>query len=179
MAHSAAYNRQNSYKTSQKLGRISRMSVTSVRSDEEALIDNEVEEVSKKPGFGALMKLNAPEWYWIILAIIAATMVSGSFPTFAIYFGEMIAVLSEPTDQMVDDAVFWSCMFLVLGGTIGIGFALEMLFLSISGENLTERLRYTVFESILEQDIEYFDRPDNSTGALTAKLSKDASLIQG
>jgi len=153
--------------------------------DEESLtadgenVESEEKEKKKLPGFGALMKLNSPEWYWIVLGSIAATMVSGSFPTFSIYFGEMISVLSEPTDKMLEDSKFWSAMFLVLGGTIGVGFALEMLFLSISGECLTERLRTKCFESIMKQDIEFFDKSENSTGSLTAKLAKDASLIQG
>ncbi|XP_075252634.1 ATP-dependent translocase ABCB1-like isoform X2 [Convolutriloba macropyga] len=171
---------QDSDKTSKKNKKYAKMS-----QDEESLTaDDEDDEIALKteetlPGFGTLLKLNSPEWFWILLGSIAATMVSGSFPTFSIYFGEMIGVLREPPDQMLDDSVFWSLMFLVLGGTIGVGFMLEMLFLSVSGECLTERLRTQCFESILKQDIEFFDKSANSTGALTAKLAKDASLIQG
>ncbi|XP_075244761.1 ATP-dependent translocase ABCB1-like isoform X2 [Convolutriloba macropyga] len=179
---SIAFQRQDSNRSQKKLSRsrkFSRMSVSSQRTDEEALIDpDSSEQKQSRPGFGALLKLNSPEWYWIILASIAATMVSGAFPVFSIFFGEMIGVLSNEA-TMLHDSIFWSCMFLVLGGVIGSGFAMEMLFLAISGEKLTERLRYTVFESFIEQDIEFFDKADNSTGALTAKLAKDASLIQG
>ena len=160
-------------------GKYTKLSRASQEDPETGAEETEEVEVTKMPSFGTLLKLNSAEWPWILLGSIAATLVSGSFPTFSIYFGEMIKVLSEPVDQMLDDSVFWSCMFLVLGGTIGVGFALEMLFLSISGEKLTERLRYSCFESIIGQDIEFFDKADNSTGSLTAKLAKDAALIQG
>jgi len=47
------------------------------------------------------------------------------------------------------------------------------------GENLTIRLRRQVFEAMLSQEMGWFDRKENSTGALCAKLSGDASKVQG
>jgi ATP-binding cassette subfamily B (MDR/TAP) protein 1 len=41
------------------------------------------------------------------------------------------------------------------------------------------RLRNMTFKALLRQEISFFDNHDNSTGALTTRLSTDASAIQG
>ena len=51
--------------------------------------------------------------------------------------------------------------------------------LTLAGEKLTFRLRILSFRSILQQKIEWFDRLENSVGALCVRLSSDASAIQG
>ena len=35
------------------------------------------------------------------------------------------------------------------------------------------------FRALLRQEIAYFDLPQHSTGALTARLASDASAVQG
>lgn len=49
----------------------------------------------------------------------------------------------------------------------------------VAGEKLTERLRYKVFTQLLKQDISFYDDKENSTGALCARLSGEAALVQG
>lgn len=48
-----------------------------------------------------------------------------------------------------------------------------------SGELLTRRLRKIGFQSMLGQDIGWFDDRKNSPGALTTRLATDASQVQG
>ncbi|CAF1320387.1 unnamed protein product [Rotaria sp. Silwood1] len=49
---------------------------------------------------------------------------------------------------------------------------------AISGSKLTQRIRSKAFACLLRQEIAYFDRPENSSGAICARLSSDASAIQ-
>ena len=162
-------------KSIKKSGRYSRVSVA--ESDSVAVGDeNDTEQL---PGFGALLRLNKPEWHFILFACIAAIATSGSVPVFAVFLGEMTKTLAETdTHKMLHDSHLWSLMFLVLGSVIGLGLIVQMAMLAVSGERLTERLRLQVFKSILNQDKEFFDSPSNTTGALTAKLAQDASIIQ-
>ena len=46
-----------------------------------------------------------------------------------------------------------------------------MIMIKCLGENLTIRLRREVFEAMLSQEMGWFDRKENSTGALWGKLS--------
>lgn len=39
-----------------------------------------------------LLKINSPEWFYILIGCIAAVFVGASFPTFAILFGEFYGV---------------------------------------------------------------------------------------
>ncbi|CAF3947562.1 unnamed protein product [Rotaria magnacalcarata] len=48
-----------------------------------------------------------------------------------------------------------------------------------SGEALTKRLRSKAFQAILHQDMTFFDREENSTGALCTRLATEASAVQG
>lgn len=48
-----------------------------------------------------------------------------------------------------------------------------------SGEALTKRLRSKAFQSILRQDVSYFDEKEHSTGALCTRLATEASAVQG
>ena len=56
---------------------------------------------------------------------------------------------------------------------------LQVINLGFAGERLTERLRKQMFQAMLRQDMSWFDRRSNSTGALTTRLANDASEIQG
>ncbi len=49
----------------------------------------------------------------------------------------------------------------------------------IAGERLTMRLRKMAFAAILRQEIAWFDKSEDSTGSLCARLSSDAANVQG
>ena len=50
---------------------------------------------------------------------------------------------------------------------------------SVSGENLTARLRELSFKAMLRQEIGWHDLEQNSTGILTTRLAQDAARVQG
>jgi len=56
---------------------------------------------------------------------------------------------------------------------------LQLYSFGLMGENLTKRLRQLSFAAILRQNIGFFDLSENSTGALSVKLAKDASYVEG
>ena len=56
---------------------------------------------------------------------------------------------------------------------------LQTVTLSIAGERLTVRLRINTFTAMLRQEIGWYDRRENSTGALTQRLATDASEVKG
>ncbi len=57
--------------------------------------------------------------------------------------------------------------------------SLQAYMLAISGEFLTMRLRSMAFKAYLRQEIGYFDDHKNNVGAVTTRLSTDASAVQG
>ena len=63
----------------------------------------------------------------------------------------LIQVFTLPVDEMKEEARFWSLMFLALGATMFFGNLFSMWMFSISGENLTMRLRSRAFRCMLRQ----------------------------
>lgn len=69
------------------------------------------------------------------------------------------------------------CLFsiLVLGcATIVIGY-FQVTFWSLAAERQTRRLRETLFRSILDKEISYFDI--NKTGQLNTRLAEDVNQV--
>ncbi|CAF1108583.1 unnamed protein product [Rotaria sordida] len=74
--------------------------------------------------------------------------------------------------------VLTSFLFLLLGvGLFILGFFQYTAF-AISGSKLTQRIRSKAFACLLRQEVAYFDRPENSSGAICTRLSSHASAIQ-
>ena len=126
-----------------------------------------------------LLSYNRPEMKFIIIGGFCAIATGVTMPAFAVIFSEMVNVLSKPQDEVEDDSVFWSMMFLVIAVGSGLFYFIQVYFLSVAGAKLTSRLRQLTFENILKMDISWFDKPDNSSGALTSRLASDASLVEG
>ncbi|CAF4666444.1 unnamed protein product [Rotaria socialis] len=74
--------------------------------------------------------------------------------------------------------LIFSIIFLLLGvATFAIRF-LQFTAFAVSGSKLTERIRVKTFECLLRQEVAYFDRPENSCGAVCTRLSSDGSAVQ-
>ena len=82
-------------------------------------------------------------------------------------------------DGLMDEVIFWACMFIAMGGAEMIFHSLAGWIFGLSGENLTKRLRQKSFQTYVTMEVGFFDRPENSTGAMTARLAADASKVQG
>ncbi|XP_077979292.1 ATP-dependent translocase ABCB1-like [Glandiceps talaboti] len=130
-------------------------------------------------GMSRIMKMNRPEWPYILGGSLAAVLNGAVQPAFAIIFSKIISVFALPEDQIEEEAELFCILFVVIGVASGIAFVLQSSFFGKSGEELTLRLRHLSFTAMLKQEIGWFDDSKNSTGALTTRLATDASLVQG
>ncbi|XP_052821017.1 ATP-dependent translocase ABCB1-like isoform X1 [Mya arenaria] len=132
------------------------------------------QETAPKSGFCSMLRENRKEWPLIVLGCIAAAVNGATMPVFAVFFSEMIKVFINRGEN----GLFWSMMFLVLGGTQFLTLTIQTVSFGYSGETLTKRLRLKTFNAFLRQDVAYFDDAKHSTGALTTRLATDASLVK-
>ncbi|XP_025081232.1 multidrug resistance protein 1-like [Pomacea canaliculata] len=130
------------------------------------------------PGFFHILSYNAKEWPFIFFGCFAAILNGATMPLFAVFFSKIIAVFSEKGDDLLDGGVFWSLMFVALGGLNLFTNIIQNYSFGQSGERLTKRLRLLTFQNLLRQDVAYFDDPRHATGALTARLATDASIVK-
>ncbi|ORX80635.1 multidrug resistance protein MDR [Basidiobolus meristosporus CBS 931.73] len=125
-----------------------------------------------------VFSLNMREVGFICGGLFGA-IVSGSIhPIYAIVFSQIMKVFAKP-EVDIDDMNFWSLIFLVIGIVSFFAQLIQVSFFGISGERLTERIRNMLFASIMRQEIGWFDRENNSTGALVSALATDATNVQG
>ncbi|KAI8055019.1 multidrug resistance protein 1 [Syncephalis plumigaleata] len=130
--------------------------------------------------FRRVMRLNRPEFRYIIPALIGAMVDGAIMPSFAIIFSEVLKALMNPDfAQMRKDANFWALMFVVLGIATFFAVFCRIGMFIISGEHLVHRIRKLTFAAMLRQEMGFFDDRLNSTGVLCAKLSTEAEMVNG
>ncbi|KAF8696110.1 hypothetical protein HU200_037000 [Digitaria exilis] len=134
--------------------------------------------VLKKAPIRRLFKLNMPEVLVLLLGSIAASVHGVIFPLFGILMSGVIKSFYEPPDKLKKDTSFWALISVVLGVGCLISVPAEYFLFAIAGGKLIERIRTLTFQSILPQEVAWFDKASNSSGALGTRLSVDALNIR-
>jgi ATP-binding cassette subfamily B (MDR/TAP) protein 1 len=118
--------------------------------------------VLKKAPIGRLFKLNMPEVPVLLLGSIAASVHGVVFPLFGILMSGIIKSFYEPPDKMRKDTSFWALISVVLGITCLISVPAQYFLFAVAGGKLIERIRALSFQSIVRQEIAWFDNASNS-----------------
>ncbi|KAM9852100.1 ATP-dependent translocase ABCB1 [Aulostomus maculatus] len=130
--------------------------------------------------FLKVMRLNLPEWPYILVGTICAVINGVMQPVFAIIFSKIISVFAEPDQEVVRErSLFFSLMFAAIGAISFVTMFLQGFCFGKSGEILTLKLRLAAFKSMMRQDLGWYDDAKNSVGALTTRLATDAAQVQG
>jgi len=126
-----------------------------------------------------IMLKEHPDLYpWYILISIVYLTVGGTQPAQAIIFSRLIRVFTLTGSEGQNQADFYALMFFVLALVNLVAYFLIGVAYNTLGQTLTHRYRKEMIERIIHFDHDFFDRPENSSGALTAKLSSVPSAVQ-
>ncbi|OQU93656.1 ABC transporter transmembrane domain-containing protein [Cladophialophora immunda] len=117
--------------------------------------------------------------YWCFFVSTVASLIGGgTYPAQAVLFSRLLTIFQLTGKQARDRADFYSLMFFVVAlGNLVAYFTIGWI-CNIIGQTVTHRYRSEMFERVLDQDIEFFDLPDNTSGALTSKLSTLPNQLQ-
>ncbi|KAF7716324.1 ABC transporter [Penicillium ucsense] len=129
-----------------------------------------------------IASFNKEEWKYLVVGLVFSCLAGGGQPTQAFLYAKAISSLSLPPSQwgkLRSDANFWSLMFLVVGIVQFITFSINGIAFAYCSERLIHKARSKAFRSMLRQDINFFDREENSTGALTSFLSTETKHLSG
>uniref|UniRef100_A0A8C5D1Z3 ATP-binding cassette, sub-family B (MDR/TAP), member 4 n=1 Tax=Gadus morhua TaxID=8049 RepID=A0A8C5D1Z3_GADMO len=130
--------------------------------------------------FLKVLRLNLPEWPYIVVGLICATINGAIQPLFAILFSKIVAVFSEPNKDVVrEKSALFSILFAVIGVVSFFTLFLQGYCFGKAGEILTMKLRLRAFTAMMRQDLGWYDDPKNSVGSLTTRLATDAAQVQG
>ncbi|XP_018648325.1 putative multidrug resistance protein 1, 2, 3 (p glycoprotein 1, 2, 3) [Schistosoma mansoni] len=126
-----------------------------------------------------ILKLNRPELPLIVLGCICCVISGTTQPAFAILYTEMYSIfpLRSNPDLLFSRLTVVCGMMLVIGVLRFVANISQSLFFGKSGGILISRIRLKVFESMLNQEVGWFDKPENQPGILAAKLANDAMRV--
>ncbi|XP_007944027.1 bile salt export pump [Orycteropus afer afer] len=143
-------------------------------------MDIPVEEEVEPAPVRRILKFNAPEWPYMLVGSVSASVNGTVTPLYAFLFSEILGTFSIPDKEEQRSQINGVCLlFVALGIVSFITQFLQGYTFAKSGELLTKRLRKFGFKAILGQNIGWFDDLRNSPGALTIRLATDASQVQG
>ena len=118
-------------------------------------------------------------WPIFLVGFIASVAGGGLFPSQAVLFGKSIPTLQlPPGSDLVSRGNFWALMYFVLGlGVLccylGVGF-----FWTIAAFHVTRFYRREYFDSMLRQDISFFDLAGHAAADMTSHLSLHPQRLQ-
>ena len=125
---------------------------------------------------------NKKEVHFMLLGLMFSIIAGGGNPTQSVLFAQAIVALSLPPSmysKLRHDADFWCLMYLMLGFTQIISFGVQGISFAYCSERLVHRARDKAFRSMLRQDIAFFDKEENTAGALTSFLSTETTHLAG
>lgn len=125
---------------------------------------------------------NRKEVHFMLIGLLFSIVAGGGNPTQAVFFAKSIVALSLPPrlySKLRGDANFWSLMYLMLALVQILALTVQGIAFAYCSERLVHRARDKAFRTILRQDIAFFDREENSAGALTTFLSTETTHLAG
>ncbi|XP_010013816.1 PREDICTED: multidrug resistance protein 1-like [Nestor notabilis] len=130
--------------------------------------------------YSRILALNKPEWLYVLLGVIAAAVLGGIYPAFALVYGKVIGAFQETDpEKRSKNTLLLSLMFLLLGVITLAAYIVQGFMFGKSGEILTMRLRSLSFKTLLQQEIGWYDDQKNAVGVLLTRLATDASQVKG
>ena len=147
---------------------------------------------SRKPSSGSQYSLwtlikvvgsfNKKEGHIMLVGLLFSVIAGAGNPTQAVFFAKEVVAMSLPPQSysiLRHDANFWSLMYLMLGFVQLLSFSVQGVAFAYCSERLVHRARDQAFRSMLRQDIAFFDKVENTAGALTSFLSTETTHLAG
>jgi ATP-binding cassette, subfamily B (MDR/TAP), member 1 len=115
----------------------------------------------KKAPISRLFYLNKPEAFVLALGSLTAAMHGVIFPIYGTLISTGIKVFYEPREVLLKDSRFWASMFVVLASCAFLLIPIEYFLFGLAGGKLVERIRSMTFQSVMRQEINWFDKPEH------------------
>ncbi|KAJ9551428.1 hypothetical protein OSB04_015473 [Centaurea solstitialis] len=142
-------------------------------------ISNTANREAPVPSVKRLLAMNAPEWREALFGSLGAVLFGAVQPVYAFTMGSMISVyfLADHHEIKHKTMVYGLCFVGLAVFSMVINVVQHYNFAAM-GERLTKRVRERMLAKILTFEIGWFDRDENSSGAICSRLAKDASVVR-
>ncbi|CAL9248273.1 unnamed protein product [Arabidopsis halleri] len=131
------------------------------------------------PSFKRLMAMNRPEWKHALYGFLGAALFGAVQPIYAYSTGSMISVYFLTNhDQIKEKTRIYVLLFVGLALFTFLSTVSQHYCFAYMGEYLTKRIREHMLRKILTFEINWFDKEENSSGAICSRLAKDANVVR-
>lgn len=153
----------------------------------------------KQQGLVSVVKrliFDNPDLKWaFFMMFIGCVLGCAAFPGQAILLAKVMDVFALTGQEMVDRGNFFASMFIVLAAGLFVAYFLlgwwcniisqvkSSLSLRLSKrvlttfQSLSHKYRRQILSDMLRQDLQFFDRPENNTGALASRVDSNPQAI--
>jgi ATP-binding cassette subfamily B (MDR/TAP) protein 1 len=149
-----------------------------------AHVQSDQPELSETMGYGLLkclgllIKEQPTLWYLYVITAIVSIFGGGTLAVQAVLFSRTFNVFQMTGSEAVSEGDFWALMFFVVAiANWFLYFSLGCV-CNIISQKVTRRYRQELFENTVKQDIAFFDKENNATGAITSRLARCATDLQ-
>ncbi|KAH6821526.1 ABC transporter family protein [Perilla frutescens var. hirtella] len=126
-----------------------------------------------------LFQMNSPEWKQTLLGCLGAVGFGAVQPINAYCMGALVsAYFGDRNSKIKSETRFYCFIFLSIGVVTFFSNIIQHYNFAVMGERLTRRLREMILEKILSYEIGWFDRDENTSAAICARLSTEANLVR-
>ncbi|EGC42005.1 multidrug resistance protein [Histoplasma capsulatum var. duboisii H88] len=113
-----------------------------------------------------------------VLVVISCIAGGLTYPAQAVLFSRLVSVFTLQGSAMLDRGDFFSLMFFMVAIGNFIAYFLLGYVSNRIAQVVNHRFRLEIFETILRQDMEFFDKPENAVGSLTSNLTTKPTQLQ-
>ncbi|KZV17232.1 ABC transporter B family member 15-like [Dorcoceras hygrometricum] len=165
--------------SSRRLAMVSRSSSANSAALRDLAPVTPADQVFSTPSFKRLLAMNLPEWKQAVLGCIGAILFGAIQPLYAFSMGSMISIYFLPEHRVIKEKTkIYALSFMGLAVfSLLINMCQHYNFAAM-GEKLTKRIRERMLSKMLTFEIGWFDRDENSTGAICSRLAKDANVVR-
>ncbi|XP_064998344.1 putative multidrug resistance protein [Musa acuminata AAA Group] len=164
---------------SRRLSLCSRSSSTSSSRHQESQEESEAAAPPPVPSLRRLLLLNLQEWRQAVLGSLGAMAFGAVQPLYAFAMGSMLSVYFMNDHKQIRSNTRTYCLIFVAMSVLSfLVNILQHYNFAAMGEYLTRRVRQRMLSKILTFEVGWFDRDENSTGAICSRLANDANVVR-
>ncbi|WBW75142.1 leptomycin transmembrane transporter Pmd1 [Schizosaccharomyces osmophilus] len=120
------------------------------------------------------------EFLYLMIGILASMVCGAAYPVQAVVYARFLNIFTDLNSPNYFHKInVFGVYWLILAIAELFGYSLSQYSLSYVLECLQQRIRWHLFRTLLRQDIEFFDRAENTVGALTTSLSTSIQNLEG
>lgn len=126
-------------------------------------------------GLWLILREQRSLWWPVFVTLVCCIFGGGTYPALAVLFSKTMEAFQ---DIDVSKANFFSLMFFIVALGNFILYAIAGWIANIIAQTIMKFYRGEIFNNTLRQDMPFFDKPENGTGALVARLAAEPTSLQ-